>query len=261
MKGNYGFTLIELLAVVVVLGIILAIAVPGVTRVIANSKQRAYDENANFIEDSARTYVAKNSEAKSVTVDVLVSEGYLESAPIDPRDDSEMDGMIIFYENTTEYKTGIYDVVLGHNTPELTLGLNPVKWNGSNWVVTTKDDPSWFLYNGDIENTGCSLTEDCDDGLGDFSLDIWANVQVTNSNLAEGTVISEEDLNLYVWIPRYTYKLNGTTAECDNRIDLKDGGENILIRYTNGIDDDNSDDYISHPAFTFGGKELSGIWV
>jgi type IV pilus assembly protein PilA len=38
MKKNKGFTLVELLAVIVILAIILAIAIPGIGLIINNSK-------------------------------------------------------------------------------------------------------------------------------------------------------------------------------------------------------------------------------
>jgi len=40
--NNKGFTLVELLAVIVVLGIVLTIAVPGVTKLINKSKKNSF---------------------------------------------------------------------------------------------------------------------------------------------------------------------------------------------------------------------------
>ena len=54
MKNKNGFTLIELLAVIVILGILLAIAVPKVTQYITNSRKDSFVSQAKFIIDSVR---------------------------------------------------------------------------------------------------------------------------------------------------------------------------------------------------------------
>jgi len=55
MKNKKGFTLIELLAVIVILGVLLAIAVPAVTKYINSSKKSTFISNVKQYADSART--------------------------------------------------------------------------------------------------------------------------------------------------------------------------------------------------------------
>ncbi|MGI6324539.1 MAG: type II secretion system protein [Bacilli bacterium] len=55
-----GFTLVELLAVIVILGIILAIAIPNILNLINNSKEQAYESQKRFIIDAAKKYVMAN---------------------------------------------------------------------------------------------------------------------------------------------------------------------------------------------------------
>jgi prepilin-type N-terminal cleavage/methylation domain-containing protein len=48
-KNKKGFTLVELLAVIVILAIILAIAVPGISGIINNARRGAFESDAKMI--------------------------------------------------------------------------------------------------------------------------------------------------------------------------------------------------------------------
>ena len=56
-----GFTLIELLGVIVILGLIAMIAIPTINSALNSSRQKAYEQQIDTIEDTARTYMSKNS--------------------------------------------------------------------------------------------------------------------------------------------------------------------------------------------------------
>ena len=155
-----------------------------------------------------------------------------------------------------------YNEAKGVNQPKLDKGMIPVKYENGNWVITTKDDPEWYNY-----------TEE------DMK---WANVMLSDGIYNEanvGTAITNvtELGSMFVWIPRYAYNINeyktekngeGTTQNITN--------VSFLVGATNRDKDKNkySIDYnednvekgaatpkIVHPAFTFGGKNLTGVWV
>jgi type IV pilus assembly protein PilA len=65
LKEQKGFTLIELLAVIVILGIIAAIAVPSIGKVISNAKDKAKIEEAIQIIDAAKLAYANDSTVAS----------------------------------------------------------------------------------------------------------------------------------------------------------------------------------------------------
>ena len=137
------------------------------------------------------------------------------------------------------------------NSPRLMTGLNPIKFSEPDdskegqTIQTNKSDVNWY----------------------DYDTKKWANSQT-------------KDGSMWVWIPRYAYKINksnqtfdvvflvGTT---DNYYD-KDGKLQTAKRQTSETDiPDATKDYVVHPAFTNessigyanGGwkKELTGIWV
>ncbi|MCM3743483.1 prepilin-type N-terminal cleavage/methylation domain-containing protein [Sporosarcina luteola] len=82
LKNEKGLTLVELLAVIVILGIIAAIAVPAIGGVIQNSKYNAVKADALNAINAANLYFIDDSSATStstVTVKQLVDGKYLEN--------------------------------------------------------------------------------------------------------------------------------------------------------------------------------------
>lgn len=133
------------------------------------------------------------------------------------------------------------------NSPKLATGITAVKFNSTSgqWDALSPEEiknvnHEWYDY----RNGGPTPNK-------------WANAK-----LADGSLL--------VWIPRYTYKI--ATNEHTNVV----AGGMINIMYSNGINDQTANGYRVHPAFYWGGwnisgnspmqklpggTELTGIWV
>ncbi|NHN29580.1 prepilin-type N-terminal cleavage/methylation domain-containing protein [Paenibacillus sp. S3N08] len=87
ITGNEkGLTLIELLAVIVILAIISAIAIPAIGSVISGTKKKAHNANGITAINAARFKAINDSPTveKVYKLKDLVTEGYLEKIPSDP---------------------------------------------------------------------------------------------------------------------------------------------------------------------------------
>jgi len=91
-----GFTLIEILAVIVLLGLVAAIVIPLVDKLIRNSVQKAYDVQIALVIESVKNWEvdhpfslpANNGDEYTITFDELKAGNYLKQDIINPKTDA-----------------------------------------------------------------------------------------------------------------------------------------------------------------------------
>ena len=120
---NKGFTLIELLAVIIVLGIIVFLIFPNVSKTIEESREKAYARQISILEQAAQKYVKENIDKVSteqntcISIDTLISSGYIAAKDKDnegnyvvlnPKTDEPLSGVVqVKYDE--EYKQYEYE--------------------------------------------------------------------------------------------------------------------------------------------------------
>ena len=145
------------------------------------------------------------------------------------------------------------------NAPKLLTGMTPIKFEMptatamGTVVQTTAKDTDWYEYGTTYDETNDTTTKR------------WANAQT-------------EDGSMWVWIPRFAYKITGETIDVkfligtsDNYYDEEGNIQTAQRQKTADQIIDSTKEYTVHPAFTNessinyanGGwdKELTGIWV
>ena len=176
-------------------------------------------------------------------------------------------------ESSNILKLGVKSLNLdesGANKPELTSNMIPVYYDNtsSSWKKADENnrDEAYKWY--------------------DYDSKMWANaVTVTEANrdtylkASAGTEIPMDDINtMWVWIPRYTYTYLKTNTPEEIKIKFEKGIESTgTIKCTDNVSGSGTTSQTctdttngglkagtstyTHPAFTFGDTELTGLWV
>lgn len=114
-SSEQGFTLLELMIVMVVIGVLAAIAIPSYTNNIRNAKEAVLKEDLHTMRTAIDSYTVDKQKAPQ-SLDDLVQAGYLKTMPVDPftrRDDTWMPVEDDAMSTTDQTQSGIDDVHSG----------------------------------------------------------------------------------------------------------------------------------------------------
>ena len=114
-----GFTLIEIMAVIVVLGLLIAIIVPVVNNLLKDSEDTLSDEQIDLVVKASQKYMVEHSELlpegsaySAVYIDDLINSGVIDNdSVIDPKTKEELDGCVVvnYNENFNQYEYNYRD--------------------------------------------------------------------------------------------------------------------------------------------------------
>ena len=211
----------------------------------------------------------KTTKTSTYRLRAWISEDAVEQEETDPIVDKTDDGVNISgMSGGYQFNIGVSSYNMNPNAPALTSNMIPVYY----------DEASDSWKKADSSNKGGSWYN--------YSDKMWANaVTVTSTNrdaylkASVGTTIPMSDINtMWVWIPRYTYTYLNTNTPQEIQIKFEEGTNSSgTIKCTDAVTGTSSTSETctdttngslkagtstyTHPAFTFGDKELTGIWV
>ena len=105
VKNEKGLSLIELLAVIVILAIISAIAIPAIGNILDNSRYNAVKADGIHVLKAAKKYFIEEPTQTKVTVETLLDEKYLDSAGMIPVNEYSY---VTKIDNQVKLKTGVF---------------------------------------------------------------------------------------------------------------------------------------------------------
>ena len=211
MKDNKGFTLVEILAVVVILGIIMVISVPAVSKWISRGKAESKESQKSTLLMAAQSYAQDNKkilpkaigQTTILTAEELKNANYLKEDLYDADKKKCMNSVIRIYKyNKTGYTYTAYIYCEGDTVPDSFSGVEP------------------------SISIGFSGNKQADDTIHDVSI---SSFKITINGGSNGSVNYGIDGYSYSISVKYSSDPNEKALEIYNSGSLNGGGREKLI--------------------------------
>ena len=238
MKNKKGFTLIELIAVIVILGLLMVIVIPAVSRYIDNSKKETYLKQINSLIDTVRYGI--NSGDNTYSMNGESSKQFdLKDVVLEKGSKTVKEGYLLVQKKKDEYK---YYVLVSDEENNYCIALTDVNNLSKNNIVdcATMEDKEfpigkkiwfagsfWYVINDSkYKDSYVTLLKDSESGYMNFGESgIYANSVVKEFlNTEELNRLGSENL----------VEVDGYKIRLINETDLKDHLGFKLDREHNG---------------------------
>lgn len=110
-----GFTLVELMIVMLIIGVLAAVAIPSFEASLRNAREAALKEDLHVMRDAIDSYTMDKNKAPQ-SLDDLVQAGYLKKIPVDPMthtSDTWQTATDNTYQDVDQSDPGVTDVHSG----------------------------------------------------------------------------------------------------------------------------------------------------
>ena len=204
----------------------------------------------------AQTQVPDSNEAmvSNYAIDAGKTHTYTLTITFLNKDENQNDNMgVTFSTKVSINETKDYVEPLDIDV-ELAQGIIPVKFDDSGNVVVADTSSKWYDYEAH-EWANAVLVNCADSTIKSKYFD--SNNKVLASAVGK-TISTDEIMQMYVYIPRYKYQLFNAEDGTSNPQAINIAFESKTTAKSTGT---KNGEWLTHPAFTFGDKELAGIWV
>lgn len=261
-----GFTLIEVLAVIVILGLLIAIISPVVNNLLGDSEDVLSDKQVDSIVKASKKYMVEHSEllpeksdSTAIYISDLIDNGVIDNDEvIDPKTKAEMNGCVVvnYNENFNQYEYNYRDdctinitfdpeggsvdttskkVMIGKPYGELPTptrdGYRFLGWSGKNMFSkdnTTTNNTDSYSYVTFQDN---SIIFDASNVEGNMASYIFMSGVLDNTIVADG--IRSHNT---VGYKSYVLNLNGTYKYNSIRLKLNTNKKDAVMKIKNILD-------------------------
>ena len=138
--------------------------------------------------------------------------------------------------------------------PKLAQGMIPVKFDDAGNVIVADTSTKWYDY--EAHEWANAVLVNCADSA--IKSKYFNDDMSLKSSVVGKTISMDEIMQMYVYIPRYKYQLFNAEDGTSNPQAINITFESKTTSKSTGT---KNGEWLTHPAFTFGDKELAGIWV